>query len=362
LATRRPIRPEPRSTAGFTVSTAALVPLRIFLGGTFVYAGLDKLLDPTFLAAAGPGSIGEQLVLFARTSPLAFLINGVALHAPVLVGLGMAVLEIGIGLGALTGWLFRLSAGLGAAVSILFWLTASWSTTPYFYGPDLPYAAGWLTLALAGTGGAWTLPAWFEEQEPARRRPGFDRRTMIAGAPSEERRRFLQLMGLAGGTLILAGPSLLVGRIAAMSKGVGSDDTGALATASPTPVATAGGTAVGTATPGATATPASKGTLLAQGSQLASAKSVSTYDPATGDPVLVIKLPSGSVVAYDAVCTHAGCTVQYDPGSAVMWCPCHGAEFDPAHHAQVLGGPTNTPLASIPITVDPSSGDVSTRA
>ena len=147
-----------------------------------------------------------------------------------------------------------------------------------------------------------------------------------------------------------------------MSKGVGSDDTGALATASPTPVATAGGTAVGTATPGATATPASKGTLLAQGSQLASAKSVSTYDPATGDPVLVIKLPSGSVVAYDAVCTHAGCTVQYDPGSAVMWCPCHGAEFDPAHHAQVLGGPTNTPLASIPITVDPSSGDVSTRA
>ncbi len=363
MATRRPTRPEPRSAAGGTVATAALIPLRVFLGGTFVYAGLDKLLDPTFLAAAGPGSIGEQLVGFARNSPLTFLINGVALHAPVLIGLAMAVLEIAVGLGTLAGWLFRLNAAVGAAVSILFWLTASWSTTPYFYGPDLPYAAGWLTLALAGTGGAWTLPAWFEERDAPRRRPGFDRRTMIAGPPSEERRRFLQLMGLAGATLVLAGPSLLVGRIAAMSKGGEGDGTGALATATPIPASTtAAGSAAATSTPAATATPAGGGTLLAQGSQLASARSVSTYDPATGDPVLVIKLPSGSVVAYDAVCTHAGCTVQYDPGSAVIWCPCHGAEFDPAHHAQVLGGPTNTPLAAIPITVDPSSGDVSTNA
>ena len=359
--TRRSTRAEPRAPG--TVATAALLPLRIFLGGTFVYAGLDKLLDPTFLAAAGPGSIGEQLAGFARNSPLAVLINGVALHVPVLVGLGMAVLEIAIGLGTLAGWLFRVSAALGAAVSILFWLTASWSTTPYFYGPDLPYAAGWLTLALAGTGGAWTLPAWFEAREAPRRRPGFDRRTMIAAPPSEERRRFLQLMGLAGATLVLAGPSLLVGRIAAMSKGAAGDDTGALATATPTqaPVGTAG-SATSASTAPASATPAGTGTLLAQGSQLASTNSVSSYDPATGDPVLVIKLPSGSVVAYDAVCTHAGCTVQYDPGSAIIWCPCHGAEFDPAHHAQVLGGPTNRPLAAIAISVDPSSGDVTTKA
>jgi len=366
LTIRRQNRTEQRSAAGGSVATAALIPLRIFLGGTFLYAGLDKLLDPTFLAAAGPGSIGDQLQAFARNSPLAFLINGIALHVPVLIGLGMAVLEIAIGLGTLAGWLFRLSAGLGAAVSLLFWLTASWSTTPYFYGPDLPYAAGWLTLALAGTGGAWSLPAWFEAREQPRRRPGFDRRSMIAAPPSEERRRFLQMMGLGAATLVIAGPSLLVGRIAAMTKeGGGGDDGRALVAATPAPTATAAGGSAATAAPSAaaaTATPAGGATVLAKGSQLASAASVSTYDPATGDPVLVIKLPSGSVVAYDAVCTHAGCTVQYDPRSAIIWCPCHGAEFDPAHKARVLGGPTFTPLAAIPITVDPSSGDVTTKA
>ncbi len=33
----------------------ALLPLRVFLGVTFVYAGLDKLTDPAFFAASGTG-------------------------------------------------------------------------------------------------------------------------------------------------------------------------------------------------------------------------------------------------------------------------------------------------------------------
>src|SRR6202162_3688944 len=117
-------RGDERSTSAGHVATAALVPLRVFLGGTFLYAGFDKLLDPSFLASSGPGSLVDQLHAFARDSPLAFLINGVALHAPILVGLGMAALEIAIGLGTLGGWLFRLSAALGTAVALLFWLTA----------------------------------------------------------------------------------------------------------------------------------------------------------------------------------------------------------------------------------------------
>jgi thiosulfate dehydrogenase [quinone] large subunit len=78
--------------------------------------------------------------------------------------------------------------------------------------------------------------------------------------------------------------------------------------------------------------------------------------------VLVIKPPLGSVVAYDAVCTHAGCTVEYDPGSAMIFCPCHGAPFDPAHQARVTAGPTFTPLPAIAIHVDPKSGDVTSAA
>ena len=68
--------------------------------------------------------------------------------------------------------------------------------------------------------------------------------------------------------------------------------------------------------------------------------------------------PLISIVAFDAVCTHAGCTVEYDRPSGYLVCPCHGATFDPANHAQVLGGPTDQPLAAIPIHVDIASGRI----
>jgi len=46
------------------VATAAVL-LRAFLGGTMLYAGLDKvILDPRFLQADGVGSIGDTLRLF----------------------------------------------------------------------------------------------------------------------------------------------------------------------------------------------------------------------------------------------------------------------------------------------------------
>lgn len=361
MAHRRPPKAEPRPTSG-TVATAALIPLRIFLGGTFLYAGLDKLLDPRFLSTSGPGSIGEQLQGFAHLSPLAFLLNAIAIPHPILIGLGMAVLEIAIGLGALTGWLFRFSAAAGAAVSLLFWLTASWSITPYFYGPDIPYAAGWITLALAGTGGAWTLSEWFQSDEP-RRRPGFDRRGAAPEPVSESRRRFLELAGVASATFLIAGPSLLIGRIAALGQhqtaaGTGTGTTGGATT--PTP----GAIGAATSTPAAQATsaPAGNGFLLASGSQLNSNRSVTVYDPNLGEPVIVIKLKSGKVVAYDAVCTHAGCTVAYDPPSGIIYCPCHGAEFDPTHNAQVIGGPAPRPLAPVAIKVNGSNGNVTASA
>src|SRR6476646_2807489 len=55
--------------------TLAMLPLRAFLGATFVYAGLDKILDPAFLQATGPGSIGAQLDSFVRVSPIAPLVQ-----------------------------------------------------------------------------------------------------------------------------------------------------------------------------------------------------------------------------------------------------------------------------------------------
>lgn len=44
-----------------SASRYALLPLRIFLGVTFIYAGLDKLTDSAFMSASGAGSIGEMM-------------------------------------------------------------------------------------------------------------------------------------------------------------------------------------------------------------------------------------------------------------------------------------------------------------
>jgi len=179
-----PVRPEdapPRALrsrlAAATVPAGALLPLRFFFGVTFVYAGIDKLIDPTFFNAADPASIQAQLADFARVSPIAPLVH---LSEPfaVPIGLLIALAEIAIGLGALTGLAYRLAAAAGATLSILFFLTASWTTRPYYFGPDLPYAVGWLTLALAGHSGLLvprkvlrSRSSWTRPPEPSRSGP-----------------------------------------------------------------------------------------------------------------------------------------------------------------------------------------------
>ena len=77
-----------------------------------------------------------------------------------------------------------------------------------------------------------------------------------------------------------------------------------------------------------------------------------------GDPAVIVKLADGSFVAFDAVCTHQGCTVEWDGQDGVLLCPCHGAAFDPAQHARVVQGPARRPLAAIPLHVDSSTGEI----
>jgi nitrite reductase/ring-hydroxylating ferredoxin subunit len=63
-------------------------------------------------------------------------------------------------------------------------------------------------------------------------------------------------------------------------------------------------------------------------------------------------------VAFDAICTHAGCPVDYDPSSQHLLYPCHGAEFDPSNGGAIVQGPTNTPLTSVPIHIDNATGEI----
>jgi thiosulfate dehydrogenase [quinone] large subunit len=132
-----------------TAAHYALLPLRVFLGVTFVYAGLDKLTDSAFMKAAGTGSVGETMRAARDSAAIPALVD-MALKSPVGFGYAIAFGELAVGIGTLLGLLARLAALGGALISLSLWLTVSWATTPYYYGNDLAYLMAWLPLVLAG--------------------------------------------------------------------------------------------------------------------------------------------------------------------------------------------------------------------
>ena len=302
------------------------MPLRLFLGVTFVYAGLQKISDPGFLQPGASTYLGTQLQAFAAHSPIGFLIQFFALPVPQLTGIGVIAVELTIGVLVLLGVATRWAGAAGALVSLVFFLTASWSVQPYFLGSDSIYAVAWITLVLVGDQGVLTVrPLIFGP-------PRADQRGRPATTDLGRRRLLLQLGG-ASVALIWVLALLPRGRPSFQSA-----SSTATPAASPTPVASPSGTRIG-----ALADLQSKGSLTFQ-------------DPATGDPAVAVSLAGGSVVAFDAVCTHAGCTVTYDSHLKLLGCPCHGAEFDPAQGAAVVAGPAPTPLAAIALQVGTDGG------
>lgn len=127
----------------------ALLPLRIFLGVTFIYAALDKLTDSAFFHASGPGAIGEQMTAVRDSAAIPALVD-LALKSPSGFGYAIAFGELAVGIGTLLGLWTRLAALGGALISLSLWLTVSWQVTPYYLGNDLIYLMAWLPLLLGG--------------------------------------------------------------------------------------------------------------------------------------------------------------------------------------------------------------------
>ncbi|MFI6289430.1 DoxX family protein [Streptomyces sp. NPDC051018] len=140
----------------------ALLPLRIFLGVTFIYAGIDKLTDSRFLAATGEDSIGALMRGVRDLSAVPQLVD-LALRNPEGFGYAIALGEVAVGVGTLIGLLARIAALGGALISLSLWLTISWQADPYYYGNDLVYLMGWLPLVLAGAP-MFSLDAWIAER------------------------------------------------------------------------------------------------------------------------------------------------------------------------------------------------------
>ncbi|GAA3849925.1 DoxX family protein [Streptomyces sedi] len=151
----------------------AMLPLRLFLGFTFLYAGIDKYVDGgPFSSVMNTDTMEGMLTVAKDDSPVPWLVD-LALESPELMGHGTAVAEIVIGVAILVGLRTRWAAALGALLALAFWLTVSWSSDPYYFGPDLPLLFGFVTLALAG-GGPYTVDGllgskpWFLPQRKSK--------------------------------------------------------------------------------------------------------------------------------------------------------------------------------------------------
>jgi thiosulfate dehydrogenase [quinone] large subunit len=322
----RPARPGPASPTADRWVAYGTVPLRLFLGVTFAYAGLQKVADPGFLQPGASTYIGTQLQSFAPHSPIGFLLDWFAIPFPQLAGVGVIATELAIGVLVLLGVATRWAAAAGALLSLVLFLTASWSVQPYFLGSDSIYTVAWITMLMVGDQGVLTARKFFFAlQSTAPARPYW---------ADPGRRRLLLQLGGAGVALVWV--------LAILPRNRGTSQANA------TPSQTPG------ANPSAVASPT--GTRIGALSDLQSRGSLTFTDPASGDPAVAVALPGGSIAAFDAVCTHAGCTVAFDSSQRLLTCPCHGAAFDPSHSAAVVAGPAPTPLTAIKVVVGTDGG------
>ncbi len=389
-----------------------LLPLRLFLAVTFLYAGIQKFTDPQFLHPGSVGFIGKQMLAYAKGSPIGGFLTSVVVPHALFFGYLVAFGEIAIGLGVLFGFLLRPAAFFGMLLSLIFFLSVTWHVYPYFYGADIVFVFGWLTLLLNGplnTGlptldeyltlhflprfsperqsglvGAMhfilgttperlqdreldditeTLPVVRGQQVRGQQQQQMrqqQRRQIAAQIEREKRRSFLRGSLTGGASILGLGALFYVVRSLVLGyENTGADQTsvtGAPTQSASTPTSSAG---AAKATPTADPTPAkpAKGTI-AQVKAVPSNSATNFTIPSSGDPGILIHLDGGHFVAYDALCTHAGCQVDYDPGQQLIVCPCHGAAYDPAKAAAVVQGPAPTPLAPVSIRVDSATGAV----
>jgi thiosulfate dehydrogenase (quinone) large subunit len=315
-----------------SLSGWALLPLRAFIGATFLFAGLQKLANPTFWSSANPTGIKAQLEASARVSPVhAILSHLISLSTP--IGITIAIAEIAVAIGLLVGLWTRIAAVGGALLSLTLFLTVSFHSSPYYTGADIVFFFAWMPFIIAGAGGVLSLDAVLAERTPT---------TPAAGAI--DRRRALGTTAALGalGAGVVVGLSRLI------------DGTNVSAG---TPQASSGSdpsTPTTTTPPSSGGVPAGK--AIAVASTIPVGGSLDFTDPKSGNPGLIIRHSQAEFVAFDAVCPHAGCTVGYARNAKLIVCPCHGSEFNP-ETGGLVRGPAPHGLSTIPIA-ESSGGEL----
>lgn len=75
-------------------------------------------------------------------------------------------------------------------------------------------------------------------------------------------------------------------------------------------------------------------------------------------PAMLIHHTDGKWVAMTAVCTHLGCTVQYEPQADRIHCGCHGGVYN-AYTGGNVSGPPPKPLKLYKVAVSDAGVNVS---
>ena len=394
---RRPERRLPMNAPvrAWALAEWALLPLRIFLGATFTFAGLQKLANPNFFNAQSPVSIQAQLLAASRLSPIRFLLTHLIQFATP-IGIVIALAEVAIGLGVLLGLWTRVAALGGAILAFSLFLTVSFHASPFYTGADIVFLFAWTPFLVSGAGSRLSIDAWVATRAA---------KALNAPAPELVAIPFVQVQRLCGHfnrnrcsaregllcesavcpvllgerpplvtrvaidtldrrTLMLASAAAAIvgtsaASLAGVSAGVGRaiggakvptppNQLGASSTTS-TPSSSAGPT---TTVPSSTSASSSLGTLLGPAKDVPVGNAASFTIPATGDPGIIVQTTKGQFVAYDAVCPHAGCTVGYYAANHVLACPCHGSEFL-LSNGDVISGPAPRGLQKLNVTEGP---------
>lgn len=371
----------------------ALLPLRLFLGATFLYAGLQKLANPNFFHPQSPISIQAQLIAASHTSPLhALLIHMISFAKP--IGIVISFAEVAIGLGVLLGLWTRIAAIGGAILSFSLFLTISFHASPYFTGADIVFFFAWLPFIVTGGGTKLSADAWIANRVAKKEgvtspelvaipfatvqqicgnyhggacaaRQGLacdkavcpvllgDRAPLATRVSIDSVDRRALVVGGAVAAGVGAAALLFGGAVADTGKIIGGAKSPKNATTQFTLPSSGTPTTTDPVTGPTTPTPA--GTLLGNVKDVPNGHAAAFTIPSSGDPGIVIHA-DGAIFAYDAVCPHAGCTVGYYAANDIIVCPCHGSEFA-VTTGNVLDGPAPHGLAKLKI-VEGSDGNL----
>lgn len=265
--------------------------VRLWLGITWTYGGWAKATDGGYLDASSPNYFGQQINGMIGHSPISFLLKHMLEHATLFAWFVM-LSEFAIGIAVLAGVALQAASLGGFSMAIILWLSVSYHVHPYFLSNDLPYAVLWL--------------AFFIMVRNSNHGRGRHDGGLIPNL--RDRREVIRIAGVAVTSVIaaLAGGSLRPKK-------------------------------------------AAPNAVIAKLSEV-NIGATKLFTARDGSPAILFRTKVG-VFAYSRICTHQGCTVNYEALGNVLSCPCHGARFDPTNGAKVVAGPAPTPLPKISVSI-----------